>query len=113
MMKHEASAAALIEGGADIHWTEAVYGADSLLVACNRGLPDTVRALIAAGGNVNTRQSYGLTCLSTAAYGGHLEVVKQLLEAGADKTIKTNDGATALDLAEKAGNAAVADLLRA
>jgi len=111
-MKNEAEVAALIEAGADIHWTEAVYGADALLVASNRGLTDTVRILIAKGGNVNSKQSFGYTCLCTAAAGGHLEIAKQLLAAGADKTMKTNDGATALSLAEKVGQTEVAALLR-
>merc|ERR1740121_2796808 len=100
MMKDEKTAKELIDGGADIHWTEAVYGADSLLAACNRGLSNTVRLLIAAGGNINSQQSYGFTCLITAAYGGHIDCVKQLLAAGADKTIKTKDGARAHRLRE-------------
>eukprot|EP00931_Biecheleriopsis_adriatica_P013038 TRINITY_DN11434_c0_g1_i1.p1 TRINITY_DN11434_c0_g1~~TRINITY_DN11434_c0_g1_i1.p1 ORF type:complete len:371 (-),score=81.43 TRINITY_DN11434_c0_g1_i1:62-1090(-) len=112
MMKDEKTAAELIKGGADIHWKEAVYGADAILVACNRGLSDSVRVLIEAGGNVNSRQSFGFTCLICAAYGGYLEIARQLLQAGADKTPKTNDGATALEMAEKAGHTDLANLLR-
>lgn len=51
---------------------------------------------IAAGTDLNTKDSYGSTPLIIAATFGKSKVAKTLIEAGANVNLKNNDGATAL-----------------
>lgn len=58
---------------------------------------DTVRRLIAAGAELDTREpTGGSSPLITAATFGHTGVVRALIEAGADLDLRNNDGSTAL-----------------
>ncbi|WP_396329332.1 ankyrin repeat domain-containing protein [Burkholderia anthina] len=72
-----------------------------------RGTMEDIEALLAAGADVNRRNSSGWTALQTAAYYGHRlpGIIERILDAGADPTIATFHGhQTALDLAVQRSN---------
>ena len=60
------------------------------------GHMDVVRALLAAGADVNARNNYGDTPLHEASCHGHMDVVRALLAAGADLGARNDDGYTPL-----------------
>ena len=60
-----------------------------------------LRALIAAGANVNARDREGLTPLHMAAFSTRTKHATPLLEAGADPSLKTNAGRDVLSMARK------------
>jgi ankyrin repeat protein len=60
-----------------------------------------LKALIAAGANVNARDKEGNTPLHMAAYATRKEHVQALLQAGADPNAKTEAGRDVLSLARK------------
>lgn len=62
-------------------------GCTQLMTAAERGQLHRVRALLAAGAEVDARTSVSITALALAAGAGHLEVVKVLLRAGANPNI--------------------------
>jgi ankyrin repeat protein len=72
-----------------------------LLVAAERGYVGTVAALVAAGADLNARQSLGATALMLAAHGGHVSVVNVLVAAGADVHATRSNGESALMLAAR------------
>ena len=72
-----------------------------------------VRALIAAGSDVDARDRYGQTGLMVAAFKGHLAVVDVLIAAGANLDVAAKYGLTALMRAVVAGHPAVAERLAA
>lgn len=90
------------------------YGITPLMEAASNGDFKKVKALIAAGANVNARNKLGCTVLmyATGAFtfqvysagNGHVNVIKALIAAGADVNAKDNDdGETALMGAAKRG----------
>jgi ankyrin repeat protein len=95
---------ALIQAGVDVN--EQYFAKDAgrtgfiaLMHAANHGYAKMVQTLIAAGANVNAKDSFGATALMEAALYGHLEVVELLLQAGADTKAQTNAGDKASDYA--------------
>ena len=87
-------------------------GCTCLYLAANSGHADAVKALVAAGSNVNVVAARTkFTPLHAAAQVGHAEVVKVLLEAGADPGLLNKTGKTALDLARRKHRADVIVLL--
>ncbi|MDO8933162.1 MAG: ankyrin repeat domain-containing protein [Rhodocyclaceae bacterium] len=60
-----------------------------------------LKALIAAGANVNARDKEGATPLHMAAFATRTEHARLLLEAGVDVGVKTDAGRDALSLARK------------
>jgi hypothetical protein len=74
--------------------------ADALWEAARKGDAPTVKQLLDAGVDVNSKFRYGATALSYACDRGHLDVVRLLLERGADPNVKdTFYGATPLSWA--------------
>lgn len=74
-------------------------GATALMFACQYDGIDVVRELIAAGANVNAKDSYELTPLLWAMSNGQstgIDVVKALIAAGADVNARGSNGKDAL-----------------
>jgi ankyrin repeat protein len=67
---------------------------------------------LAAGVNVNARDSSGGTPLAHAAWFGHVDTVKLLIEKGADLNAKKNDGGTPVLLATWNKHPEVAEILK-
>lgn len=72
-----------------------------------------VRALVAAGADVNAVGATGVTPLHVAASRGNAELVRFLRAAGASVTATLDDGRTPAQLAAAHGHAALAEELRA
>jgi hypothetical protein len=71
----------------------------SIYEAANQGNIEAVKQHLAAGVNVNVKDSVGETPLHSAAIKGRKEVVKLLIAKGADLNAKDKDGETPLDWA--------------
>lgn len=78
--------------------------------ASNGDLP-SVRALLAAGADVNATNKSGQTALMVAAVMGHGEIVASLIEAGADPHLRDRLGLTALEWSSRRGFPEVSRLL--
>jgi uncharacterized protein len=78
-------------------------------VQCND--PTSMKALIMAGANVNTKNRLGVTALILAAFRDSSEAAKVLLNAGADIEATWAGGGTALYEAAQRGHDSVARLL--
>src|SRR5829696_2452771 len=79
-----------------------------LMGAAARGRVADVRALLAAGADVNAQDKDGRTALMFAAAAGHVDTVKALLSKGANPNLKDETGQTALTLAQTNGRREVA-----
>lgn len=89
-------------------------GADDVIAAARAGDAVAVRALLAAGADVDARQGDGATALHWAAHRGDPALAEALLAAGADVDAANALGATPLWLASQNGDARlVARLLAA
>ena len=77
----------------------------------NRGFPEVVSALIAAGADVETGIGYGVRPLMLAAGYGEAGVIEVLLAAGADVHAKNEGGRTARMMAEAKDYVEVINLL--
>jgi ankyrin repeat protein len=93
-------------------------GVTALMLAANRGRLDMVRALVAAGADVNAADARGFTPLFHACYNseedrGHPEVVDALLAAGADREARIGFGVRPLMYAAGNGEAACVQALLA
>ena len=86
-------------------------GEGSLIDAAGNSQTGKVKALLAAGAEVDAKNNHGITALMAASYGGHTEEVKALLSAGADVNAKDNFNSTALIYAAANGQARTAELL--
>ena len=91
-------------------------GRTPLMQAAGRGDLEGVRALLAAGADVNAADSLGFTALFRACYNGdedrgYPEVVQALLEAGADKESTIGYGVRPLMYAAGNGEAGVVEVL--
>ena len=76
---------------------------DSLMIAASNGGTNDLRILIAAGADVNAKDSNGRTALSLAEIGGHSDVSRMLLVAGAEETVLP-EGSRPLDHEEAPEN---------
>lgn len=68
----------------------------AMFQAVSNGDVEQIRHMMAAGADVNARDSDGFTLLMMAANAGHLPVVQALLEAGAEVNASDAMGWTAL-----------------
>lgn len=87
--------AGMLESGKSVSLTP-------LIEAAMRGDVENLEASIAAGADVNARDSGGSTALHWAAFHGHPEAVKTLIAKRADVNAKNNSGATAVRAARGA-----------
>ncbi len=71
-----------------------------------------LKAIVDAGGDVNTVTPEGWTALMYAATGNSLEATRYLIDNGADINARNDNGKTALTLAKEAQFDAVAKLLQ-
>ena len=83
----------------------------ALMAASSNGSTAIVTHILAAGANVNMRNSDGVTALMHASVLSHDDVVEQLLAAGAELRATDNDGFDALVAAATGGSAVVSKLL--
>jgi len=79
--------------------------------AVMRGDQTGLRALLAAGADVNAPQTDGATALHWAVYRGDAATADLLIEAGANVNAANRNGATPLSLASVNGDAAMLTLL--
>jgi len=86
---------------------------EPLLDAASRGDATAVRAQLAAGASLESRDARGWTPLMLAAALGHASVVQILLEEGADPNSQATDGSTPLIGAAVGGHMKVVELLLA
>ena len=86
-------------------------GWDLFRAASDTTIADIVRALIARGDDLNTRDKNGFTPLHVAAWRNSLEVARMLIEKGADIEAKDNDGGTPLHDAARPSCLNIARLL--
>jgi len=80
-----------------------------LCLAAHRGYEKIVKAMIAAGADVNKKDTWGGTALFDAAMAGHSKVVKMLLKAGAKTDIERREGGTPAAIARRMGFHEIAD----
>lgn len=83
----------------------------SLMGAVTDGDSEAVRALLAAGSDVNRTASGGRTPLILAILFGHTQIISLLLEAGADPQQRDSLGLNAVDWAKRKGFAEGVKLL--
>ena len=74
-------------------------GTTPLMECAGSGSAADVRALIAAGADVNARNAYGQPPLHLAAFYGYEQIVDQLLAAGANLRTRNTNGLFAAQLA--------------
>ena len=84
---------------------------DALHNAAQAGDIEVLKAAIAAGVDVNARDSRGWTALMYTVNKGYLLLVSELLEAEADVDVRAPDGATALFMAAAHGHTEIIELL--
>jgi ankyrin repeat protein len=88
------------------------YGATALYAAAQEGHTDAVRALLAAGGNIDAMcHEDGTTPLYMAAQHGHADAVRMLLAAGANANAACDDSMRPLHAASFDDHSAAATLL--
>ena len=85
----------------DAAWEQAVRGADA----------EAVRALLAQGTDIDSRDRYGQTALMLAAHAGQREIVETLIAHHANLNVTAKFGLSALMLATVAGHEEIAILL--
>ncbi len=86
------------------------YRLTALARAAEQNNADRVRALLAAGANIN-QATDGYTALMRACIGKAPETAKILLEAGANPNLQRHDGQSALHFAAKNGSVECTQLL--
>jgi ankyrin repeat protein len=106
---HEAIAKELLMAGADVHAVSTNAMANRPLHASLAGTraPGVIKALLAAGAQVNALAAGNVTPLHLAASRGDGELIELLLAAGADRGARMDDGQTPAELGASRGHAAV------
>ena len=83
-----------------------------LLAAAKKGNTATVKSLLDAGADVNSRDRMDITALMWATSKGYTATVWVLLNKGADVRAKDKRGRAALMIAEQEGHTEIAELLK-
>ena len=101
-----------LKNGADVDYVDhrEKENGTPLMRASRKGHLEIVKALIAAGANVNIQHN-GRTALIYAIWLGHLKIVKVLIVAGADVNHQDNVARTALIYASESGYLEIAKAL--
>jgi len=86
-------------------------GSTPLHLAATNPDVSAVKALLAAGANVNAKDDDGNTPLHMAAYTNRIENAKVLLEAGADVNVVSSGGRTPMAMARKSRADEIAGLI--
>lgn len=94
----------LLTKGVDIEARNTINDYTALLAAASQGYELTVRCLLKAGANVNSRSAKGFTALHKAAAFASEELFGAILARGASLEARTNEGSTALIIAAKNDN---------
>ncbi|CAG0911479.1 unnamed protein product, partial [Cyprideis torosa] len=84
------------EAKADVEGRENITGCTALAVAAWKGHTHVMEILLAAGAEMNARDSDGLTPLQWACMEGSLEGAKLLIDHGADWTLADDYGVNAV-----------------
>ena len=84
---------------------------ESLPLAAKLGQADVVRALLAAGTDVDTRDDWGATAPHWAAVTGEEDITRALIEEGADANAQTQDGSHPLHWVAFLGEPDIVELL--
>lgn len=105
----------ILEGNPDRVWEHAPDGFTPVALAAFFGQLPAVRALIAAGADVNAAAKNGLKvqALHAAVAGRNLEIVKAVLDAGADSNAQQQAGFRPMHEAGTNANRRLAELLLA
>ena len=120
---HAAIVTELIAAGA--YWGDAACGSEEIVNPANAAPPclnllrqavtrgdfSAVRALLAAGADVDARDANNNTALHLAADTGRDVMVSLLIQATASLNVQNNDGDTPLHLSAEAGHVTVVSLL--
>jgi len=106
-----ADVAKIVKGNPAMRDARTGLGSTPLHLAAINPDVTTVKALLAAGANVNAKDDDGNTPLHMAAYANRIETAKVLLEAGADVNAVTTAGRTPMSMARKARSDELAGLI--
>lgn len=92
----------LVEHGANLNTTN-TFGATPLLTAARQTVnPSLIKFMIAAGADINARDTEGENALHKLAWFGcpeeNIETARMLIDAGADINARNNDGKTPLEV---------------
>ena len=79
-----------LDNGVDVDEKDDLWGRTPLHIAAEEGHKEIAELLIAAGADVNAKDSVGFTPLHEAAWKGHKEVVELLIDNGADVNAKSD-----------------------
>lgn len=111
---HTATAAVLINAGADVNATVRFEKTDTtaLIAAATNGRCDVARLLVEKGAKLDlVVNAAGVTALMFAALKGDFETVRVLVEGGASTDLQSVDGETAASIAASAGHQRIVELL--
>src|SRR6266511_601613 len=75
---------ALLDHHADVNAKETTRGQTALMWAAGEGHVETIKALVARGADLKTRENGGWTAFLFAAREGQIDAVRALLALGAD-----------------------------
>ncbi len=84
----------------------------AFILASKIATPETLRALMALGVDINQQDERGYSPLMVAIENSRLENIKTLKKLGADTKLKTNTGLSLLDIALNTKNKDVIDTVR-
>lgn len=87
-------------------------GRSALSYAASNNQPNAIRALVAAGAQVNLANNTGYTALHHAAEAGAIDAAKALLDLGADKNAHHMGGFTPRQVAIESNHPELAEFLR-